>query len=227
MALELSRRHVNGSWRYTVEAETGGGGGGDDGGGIQFDTSPQAGDWLYMETHDSAGAPGGYGIDLKTTEGGIQLYADSVLNTNSHEGTFITDDGPTGIRLVATGEGSGFGAGELRLDCLGGTTTLRNTDEGVVLYSTGEFSPGRITDLSTAAPDFDGRPGMIIAAPAGLVVSAAGIDPGEEHGSLNIVFLYTDTGSNLLCSPAVLARTTDPGIPGALYNSSGTVKVSL
>jgi hypothetical protein len=42
--------------------------GGGSGGGIQFDTYPQAGHWLYVETTDATGSPHGYGIELKSAD---------------------------------------------------------------------------------------------------------------------------------------------------------------
>jgi len=56
-----------------------GGGGGGGGGGIQFDTSPQAGNWLYVEADDPAGAggsPNGYGIELHGYSSDITLAGD-------------------------------------------------------------------------------------------------------------------------------------------------------
>jgi hypothetical protein len=129
--------------------------------------------------------------------------------------------------ITATGEGTGYAAGEMALECNGGTTWLQNTDEGVVVYSTGRFTAGRITDLATAVLETGAsRPGMIIAAEQGLIISQAAIDSQAEHGTLNLVFLYADTGNNLLRSPVILATTSDPHVAGALWNDGGTVKIS-
>jgi hypothetical protein len=144
-------------------------------------------------------------------------------------GIFFDTDPQAGDFLVvtATGEGSAWDAGQMTLVANGGTTWLKNSAQGVVILSSGQFATGRITDLdSTLLETGADRPGMILAASDGLVISQSGIDAQDEHGSLNLVFVYADTGNNLLRSPVLLATTADPHIAGALWNDSGTVKVS-
>lgn len=132
-----------------------------------------------------------------------------------------------GINILATGSGNGWDAGQLTLECNGGTTTVKNSDEGVIVYGTGHLTSGRITDLDSVLLETGAdQPSLVLAGSNGVVISQAAINAGNEHGSLNLVFLFADTGNNLLRSPVILARTTDPHIAGALWNSSGTVKVS-
>lgn len=71
------------------------------GSGIQFDTYPQAGGWLYVETGDSTGSPNGWEIDLQAAgTGGIQL--------NSAWNILLNADGPVtiGAGLTLTLAGS-------------------------------------------------------------------------------------------------------------------------
>lgn len=139
----------------------------------------------------------------------------------------VTANDTDGISIVATGSGTGWDAGQMVLECNGGTTWLKNSDEGVVVYGTGHFTAGRITDLDTVLLETGAdRPSLILAGSNGVVISQAAVDVGDENGSLNLVFVYADTGNNLLRSPVLLATTADPHIAGALWNDSGTVKIS-
>src|SRR5262245_8086118 len=74
--------HIQFGDGLTVTDEGGGvirvDGGGGAGGGIDFDTSPQTGDWLYVETTDSTGSPNGWGIELNDqSSDGIWIHADT------------------------------------------------------------------------------------------------------------------------------------------------------
>jgi hypothetical protein len=54
------------TWESTGEAGAGG--------GIQFDTYPQAGQWLYVETDGPDGSPSGFGVEVFDNSGnGIDL----------------------------------------------------------------------------------------------------------------------------------------------------------
>ena len=174
---------------------------------------------VVYETVGGGGGDGGGGATglFMDTPGGEQ------------EGGYleVIADDTGGINLLATGSGTGWDAGQMTLEANGGTTTLENSDEGVVVYGTGHMSSGRITDLDSVLLETGAdRPSLILAGSNGVVISQAAVDAGEEHGSLNLVFVFCDTGNNLLRSPVILARTTDPHIAGALWNSGGTVKIS-
>jgi hypothetical protein len=48
------------------------------GGGLEFDTYPQAGQWLYLETDGPASSPGGFGVELFDKSGnGVDLTTHS------------------------------------------------------------------------------------------------------------------------------------------------------
>ena len=86
---------------YEDVGDSGGGGG-----GIQFDSYPQAGQWLYVETDGAATSPSGYGVEVYDTSGnGIDLACDAggtILLQTSGGGSIIlqsTED----IRLIAGG----------------------------------------------------------------------------------------------------------------------------
>ena len=137
----------------------------------------------------------------------------------------IVADDAGGVSILSDG-GDSAGGGGMILMANAGTSTLKNSVEGVVVYSTGHFASGRITDLSSALGAGMDRPGLILAASDGVVISHGAIDAGEEHGALTLVYLHTDTGNNVLRSPRVLATTSDPHVSGALWNDGGTVKIS-
>jgi hypothetical protein len=99
--------------------------GGGGGGGIQFNTDPQDGDWLYVRT--TGFDPGnGRGIYLKADGGGIRLLntgasttdidntgagaisittATTDINIFAGNGVAMSADGATGIQLSADGSG--------------------------------------------------------------------------------------------------------------------------
>jgi hypothetical protein len=74
------------------------------GGGIQFDTSPQAGDWLYVETDNESGSPNGYGMEFNDQSGGgikvESLYGVEVLSAGS-DGISLRDIGTGGAQLFS------------------------------------------------------------------------------------------------------------------------------
>lgn len=50
-------------------------------GGIQYDTYPQTGDWLYSDTTDPTGSPNGFGTDIEDSgSGGINIQATGTGN---------------------------------------------------------------------------------------------------------------------------------------------------
>jgi hypothetical protein len=71
------------------------------GGGIKFDTHPQGGTWLYVETDGPAAGPNGYGMDFEDDSGnGLNLQSTTVVSINS------TDPSIDGIELQAAGGAS-------------------------------------------------------------------------------------------------------------------------
>lgn len=198
--------------------------GGGDGGATTIDSTENVGDTWGV--HSQGPEPDGYVLTADGTGGSVWA---GVPGGGGGDGTgifFNTDPQADDFLVItATGEGSGWDAGEMALECNGGTTWLKNSAEGISIYSSGHFATGRITDLASAAGTTD-RPGMVIAASDGIMLAQSSIDTGEEFGSLNLVFLYVDTGNNLLRSPVILNTTSDPHVAGALWNDGGTVKIS-
>lgn len=81
-------------------AGTGGGGGG---GGIQFDTYPQAGNWLYVETTNATGSPAGFDIELKAA-GDVGIFPAGSFTVDATHGniTIEADDGSISINADTT-----------------------------------------------------------------------------------------------------------------------------
>ena len=73
--------------------------GGGAGGGIRFDTYPQAGGWLYLETTDSTGEPSASGIEIQDKSGGGVLIVIDDGDT-VHTPDLIVDAGRN-IQLTA------------------------------------------------------------------------------------------------------------------------------
>jgi hypothetical protein len=92
------------------------GSGGGGGGGIQFDTYPQSGNWLYVETSDDSGSPDGWGIELLSLDSsGIniqsvswaQLVSQNSLDVISHAAA-VRLRGQTYARIQAQGTTSSY-----------------------------------------------------------------------------------------------------------------------
>jgi hypothetical protein len=211
-------------------------GGGGTGGGIDFnkandaDASGAIADYLDISVvgtgvsgESVGGRPSAIKIAGNGDAGGIGLQ------NNNDDGITLRDTGSGGFDFVATGSGNGFAAGRINLECNGGQTTIKNTDEGIVLYSTGNFSDGRITDLAASA-GLGSTPGIIIAASDGIIISQSAFgNANDEFNDIGPVFLVMDTGDaglTLLRSPVLNDTTSDPGVPSALWNDGGTVVLS-
>lgn len=77
-------------------------------GGIQFDTYPQAGQWLYLETDGTDASPSGYGLEVFDTSGlGIDLASNGgiTLHNTADGGVSITDASGVGILIGDSGGG--------------------------------------------------------------------------------------------------------------------------
>jgi hypothetical protein len=102
------------------------GGGGPGGGGIEFDTYPQFGDWLYAESTDASGSPNGYGIELNS--------ANDVVLESAEQIALYGDTGKLSFN------GGGSGSPGLWLLTSAGKILLQNTvggagDGGVVVQA--------------------------------------------------------------------------------------------
>lgn len=96
------------------------------GGGIQFDTFPQAGEWLFVETTGPGTTPFGFGIELKPSDG-LLVNTPRAMQVFAGQGIGLTATGGN-VGLIATGFGSGAamtadqtievgcGVGEMRFD---------------------------------------------------------------------------------------------------------------
>ena len=128
-------------------------------GGIQFDTYPQAGQWLYIETDGSDTSPSGFGMEFFDTSGnGIDLAA------NAGGDIVLRATGGSGIRITTTGA---FLAGPVAQNSSGVTQiggagiTIRNTDSSasVTIESDSNGNYVRIDDaggISFGSSDWGG-----------------------------------------------------------------------
>jgi len=108
-----------------------GGGGGGGGGGIQFDTYPQAGGWLYVEVDGpGTGTPGGYGMHLLDSGGdGIGIISTGSINMNSDGSTSIFSDNQMSIQSVEDMVLETTGAGDILINTTGsGGIEIRSVD---------------------------------------------------------------------------------------------------
>jgi hypothetical protein len=181
------------------------------GGGIQFDTQPQAGQFLYVESDGPAHTSDFYGIELKDTSGnGIGL------ETNG--GVYLVD-GSTTLRWTdVSGEGTLFSN---NLKVTGNSSLTLNGPNGL-LFTGDDFT---FTGTLTGGDDFSVNiaGGLILSAgpssAAQLAIDTAGTVQMNAGGST----VEIDSSGNIFARPL---PTSDPGVSGALWNSGGTVKVS-
>jgi hypothetical protein len=153
------------------------------GGGIQFDTYPQAGNWLYVETDDESGAggsPTGYGLELSDySAGGAFLGAlgggDLHLKASAGGGIQMTSTG--GITISDSSQPvlvqalsdiatlTGKGAYVLNAD-VGGiallATAAGGTTVGVGMYVRVEESRFVLHRSAGGDPTVEGTPWLVI-----------------------------------------------------------------
>lgn len=96
------------------------------GGGIQFDTFPQAGEWLFVETTGPGTTPFGFGIELKPSDG-LLVNTPRAMQVFAGQGIGLTaTGGNVGMHANAAGSNASItadaaieascGVGELRFD---------------------------------------------------------------------------------------------------------------
>lgn len=144
------------------------------GSGIQFDTSPQSGDWLYVETTESSGhGPGGYGIELKDDgPSGILLTSDNGQLSIGHPftGTQLRDSSGYGIDINNVG-----GSGQL--------TVEGSSSGGIFLKDTYGIPSGAGIELETDATPITVAPANWLnltsngASTQGVKITAVGASP--------------------------------------------------
>lgn len=197
------------------------------GGGIQFDTEPQSGDWLYVETTGAgpavAGQPYGFafqatpgdgnsGMLLKVTESGagttdaMDLYV--TTEDGQHIGLFVvseaTGDGdPRGILVLCDADGDGRARG------IESDATATGSGIAKAVIASAEADGGGVaTGLDATAATTAG--GNAIAGAFGADTSGGGT-------------AYALKVSKGLCD---LKLPTSPGVAGTLWNNGGVVTVS-
>jgi hypothetical protein len=178
--------------RTTVTIAGGGGG------GIQFDTYPQAGGWLYVETTDATGSPHGYDVEMRAA-GDVGILPQGSIVAEALHGniTIEADDGFVKIQADTT-DVILFAQRFLNLE---GDTSVAINSPG----SVGVVSP--LIDVGSGAIVYD-------ASGAESVVITAGS-----------ITLQASTRLFLPASIDVSALpTSNPG-PGLMWNNAGTVKV--
>jgi hypothetical protein len=100
-------------------------------GGIKFDTYPQAGNWLYVQTDNEAGSPDGYGLELNDfSAGGAFMGAfgggDVHLRVNGGGQIYLQSAGDISIAATTVLRLGTFG----QLDLSGGGIRIKNEDVG-------------------------------------------------------------------------------------------------
>lgn len=192
---------------------TGGGSGGDGDGGIQFDTYPQVGEWLFLETTsylDSGGTPPSAGIYFKAAHPMIVDASEFQANTSS-----------AGISLISSGGGSvnirEYGGGIYIDSYEGGGIELTEHDDGNILLET--MGAGNISLVSNNGVTVNSQSGVTINSSAGgfafngtsgLLAVGGGGTHIRELGSTGIV-LESELGYMYLRAPAIYMGGFDVG----------------
>jgi hypothetical protein len=115
------------TWALRLDDDTTGTAGG---GGIAFDTYPQAGNWLEVETDDSSGSPNGWGTHLADfSTGGMELE--------------------TGDAELALGQTAGLGIGAFLASHTG--IEIRNSGTGSLVVTNRDTDGVRIEDAATSS----------------------------------------------------------------------------
>src|SRR5215831_1018151 len=146
----------HGSDPVLVSYEDVGTSGGGGGGGIQFDTYPQAGDWLYVQSNDATaagGSPDGYAIEL----------SDYTSDGSGGGGVFLGAFGGGDVKVTVHGGGGvdiqATGAGGIRIH----DERTSNDGDGLVLASLrNAFQLAGVGGCTVSAYDIAGVPGELI-----------------------------------------------------------------
>ncbi len=115
------------------------------GGGIQFDTYPQDGDWLYLNATDASGSPSGDGgIEINSGDG-VYLSAGSFLDlqssgNNGSFGTRIRSIG--GALLLATDNNASVTALNFLADASSGNVHLKAINITIESLETSDIAGG-------------------------------------------------------------------------------------
>jgi hypothetical protein len=130
--ITLSKGNIHGLQdKHMWWEDVGTSGGGPGGGGIQFDTDPQDGDWLHINTTGAGGSSGD----------GMALFADNSIYIKSNNNIALQDNGGGGIYLTSRAGpvgGSYIGIqadGEIGM--IGDVIVLRSTGHNIEIQSSG------------------------------------------------------------------------------------------
>lgn len=159
---------------------------------------------------------------------GMRFKNDGGIDPISGFGILLEDNGDGGFRLLST-------TGGVIIDSFGDVFQVHNADIGVVIYSTGAFDNGTITDMPGGSND---QPGMMIAASDGILLTQGGpifphpaSDVTPDTAYANSWFYLSSfvpgVAGMAIFSEAILLITSDPGVQGVMYNDGGVVKISL
>jgi hypothetical protein len=168
----------------------------------QFDTDPQAGTWLYVETTGNAGAPHGYGLEVVSEE---RMH----FHSNSSDIDIEAPGGQVTVQSI-----SGTGSGFVQIESDGSVNTAAENDFATLTDGAG----GQFTVRSGIHPilsAYEGGGTEFYMPEVGDYVAFY----GETATALKV-----DRADNAVNMPSL--PTSDPGVSGQLWNSGGTVKVS-
>ncbi len=171
------------------------------GSGIQFDTEPQDGDWLFVET----------------TGSNPDLAQSSIQFTNTgNDGIQLVDKGAGGVSLGATAdggiilnsEGTSHGKLDLESSATDGELIIRNTGSNGLLISDDSSSGISMTQVS------DGGITLFDEGTGGIFIA------GNSTGG---VFLYDNGGGGIFMRGL---PNSAPGASNQLWNNGGVLNIT-
>lgn len=184
------------------------------GGGIQFDTYPQAGNWLYVETDDSTGSPNGWGLELQDQSTGGQGIK---IGTTVGEIDIVAQD-----QLVLWSESNFLFhvAGTWNIDTLG--STVWDADNDVKINIDGDFVIHPMANAESFKI-FTPSNAQAIKMRAGEVTAAV----NETYGTGNVLFTCVGASGTSTNGKFTVDATGDVLIDGAGDSSLSGTHASL
>lgn len=160
------------------------------GGGIQFDSYPQAGGWLYAGTTNGASSPNGYGVELDDTSGdGIWLHSTANLDaTGDAAVTIESAAGDVYLHAPAAGRAVRLTAPQIILDSADGDLALDSAgvrlDSAAYGYLHLQSSGVRLQTNLT-----DGQPHQLGLAASSTIKLDAGLGGGAGGAEAPAIFM--------------------------------------
>ena len=199
------------------------------GGGIQFDTEPQSGDWLYVETTGQGPlipGRGAYGFAVRTSDALSTLGGMLLTATQTGSGTadgldlFVTtaNGNHLGILLVSEATGSGRASGQLITCDADGNGHAQGFESDTTAHGTGHA----YAVIASAETDGGGQA-------RGVDASASATSGGNAiAGRFGASAAGGGTAYAVLVSAGLvdLKLPTSAGPAGTLWNNGGVVTVS-